>query len=809
MNPLPHAIKVIGARANNLRDLDVDVPLWSWVALTGLSGSGKSSLAMNVLYAEGYHRFLDGLATYTRRRISQAARPDVDRIDFLPAALALKQRPPAPGRRSTVGTMTEVLNVVRLIYSRLGSHVCPNGHRLPPSLAWSRAEETDCPVCGVHFKVPSAESFAFNSLGACPVCGGLGEIEEVDDEALVPDPSLSIDEGAVRSWRVGMRGLMPQVVAALGVRTDVPFERLSEHEREIVMNGPAVRRRIVPVTKTGRSAELNALYENARLAITNSLETAGETGRERLRKFLTVRTCPACHGTRLRPEALTSLVDGRTIAETSELTLGELRAALPGPLPAELAPLAARLTAELDQAVEPLVRLGLDYLTLDRAGGTLSTGERQRIQLTSTLQSRSTGMLYVLDEPSVGLHPANVDGLREVVRALVDNGNSVVMVDHDVALLRDADQLIEMGPGAGRAGGTVVVQGTAADLEADPASVTGPYLSGQAPVLVRQALPVDPDAPHVEVSVGELYTLRQVSARIPVGRLTLVTGVSGSGKTTLILDSLVPALTGKHPPQVTRLKRAGIRRVVEVDATPIGRNSRSTPATYSGAFDGIRDRFAATPQARERGWDAGRFSYNLRPGQCPTCEGLGEIALDVQYLPDMTLRCPACDGARYNPETLEITVDGLTIAEVLCLTVAEAVERFPSPSLQSLAEVGLGYLRLGEPTPTLSGGEAQRMRLAGGLNSRQAHTLYVFDEPTIGLHPRDVATLLGVLDRLLAAGATIVAIDHDLDLIANADHVIDMGPGGGPAGGRIVATGTPAQIAASAESLTGRYLRRP
>ncbi|MFG2886259.1 excinuclease ABC subunit UvrA [Streptomyces sp. NPDC048297] len=808
MTGLPKAIKVVGARANNLRDVDVDVPLWSWVALTGLSGSGKSSLAMSVLYAEVYHRFLEGLSTYTRRRISQAARPDVDRIDFLPAALALRQRPPVPGRRSTVGTMTEVLNVVRLMYSRLGSHVCPNGHRLDASLDWSRAPQADCPVCGVTFEVPSAESFAFNSFGACPVCEGMGTIEEIDDDAIVPDPSKSIDDGAVRPWRIGMRGLMPQVVKALGVRTDVPFGQLTEHEREIVMDGPAVRQQIFPVSRTGRATELNALYENARVAVGNSLASASESGRERLRKFLTVRTCPACHGTRLRPQALTTLVDGRTIAETSALPLSDLATALPGPLPDLMAGLGRQLGVELAQSVDPLLRLGLDYLTLDRAGTTLSTGERQRIQLTSILRNRSTGMLYVLDEPTVGLHPANVEGLRDVIRALVDSGNSVVMVDHDVALLRHVDQLIEMGPGAGRAGGTVVRQGSAEDLAADPASVTGPYLSGAADVRVRKALPVGPDDPHLEITVDGLRTLHEVTARFPVGRLTLVTGVSGSGKTTLLLDSLVPALTGEHPPHVTHFERGGIRRVVQVDATPIGRNSRSTPATYSGAFDGIRDLYAASPQARARNWDAGRFSYNLRSGQCPACEGLGETSLDVQYLPDMTLTCPDCDGARYNPETLEVTVDGLTIADVLRLTVTEAAERFPSPNLRSLVEVGLGYLRLGEPTPTLSGGEAQRMRLAGGLHSRQAHSLYVFDEPTVGLHPRDVATLLGVLDRLITAGATVVAVDHDLDLIANADHIIDMGPGGGPDGGRIVATGTPRRVAASSDSLTGRHLAK-
>lgn len=819
---LPRAIHVVGARVHNLKDITVDVPLWSWVAITGLSGSGKSSLAMNVLYGEGYQRFLDGLSTYTRRRISQTERPDVDRIDYLPATLALRQRPPIPGRRSTVGTMTEVYNVLRLMYSRLGSHLCPTGWRLPPSLDAAMRGHVDLPECGGEFELPGAESFAFDSFGACPTCTGLGVIEEIDDEALIPDPDLSIAEGAVAPWKLPLRDFQPQIAEQLGVRIDVPFRELTEREKDIVLDGPAVKRHVIVTTKSGRAAELNGNYENARAAVRHSLtNTTSQTTRERLSKFFTLHTCPACHGTRLRPEALTTLVDDRTIAETSAMTLAELQPwarGLAGRLPAELHELATRLTTEFVRTVEPLLTLGLGYLSLDRAGESLSTGERQRIQLTSTLQTRSTGMLYVLDEPSIGLHPANIEGLRGVIRALVDNGNSVVMVDHEVNLLRWADQLIEMGPGAGRAGGTVIAQGTADELGADPNSITGPYLSGTADLHARKARAVHADDEQLEITVGSYYTLHEVTARIPVERLTLVTGVSGSGKTSLILDSLVPALT-KHlahqplPKHVRELRTGGLERVITVDSTPIGNNSRSTPATYSGAFEGIRTLFAAAPLARERHWGAGRFSYNVKGGQCPTCAGVGEVSLDIQYLPDMILTCPTCHGARYNPETLEVRVDGLTIAEVLSLTVADAADRYADtprvgPPLQALREVGLGYLSLGEPTPNLSGGEAQRMRLAAGLRSSQARTLYVFDEPTTGLHPRDVRTLVGVFDRLLRAGATIVAIDHDLDLIGDADHIIDMGPGGGPEGGRVVATGTPRQIAKAADSLTGRYLRR-
>ncbi|MGV9409331.1 excinuclease ABC subunit UvrA [Nocardia sp. NPDC003693] len=819
---LPAAIHVVGARVHNLDDLTVDIPLWSWVAITGLSGSGKSSLALDVLYGEGYQRLLGGLSTYTRRRISQAERPDVDRIDYLPATLALRQRPPIPGRRSTVGTMTEVYNVLRLMYSRLGSHLCPTGFRLPPALDAALRGRVDLPECGGEFELPGAESFAFDSFGACPRCGGLGTVEEIDDAALIPNPDLSIADGAVAPWKLPLRDFQPQIAEQLGVRIDVPYRELTAHEREIVLNGPAEKRHVVVTTKSGRAAELNGTYENARAAVRHSLaNSSSQTTRERLSKFFTLHTCPACHGTRLRPEALTTLIGDHDIAATSALTLAELvpwARALADTLPADMHGLATRLTTEFVRAIEPLCTLGLGYLSLDRAGESLSTGERQRIQLTSTLQTRSTGMLYVLDEPSIGLHPANVEGLREVIRALVGNGNSVVMVDHEIDLLRAADHLIEMGPGAGRAGGRVIARGTAAELAADPNSITGPYLSGAAETHARRARPVRDTDPRLEITVGDFYTLHGVTARIPLERLTLVTGVSGSGKTSLILESLVPALDrvlrGRELPEhVAALDSAGLTRVVTVDSTPIGNNSRSTPATYSGAFDGLRALFAATPLARERHWGAGRFSYNVKGGQCPVCAGLGEVSLDVQYLPDMTITCPTCHGARYNAETLEARVDGLTIADVLALTVADAADRYASvarvgPPLQALREVGLGYLALGEPTPALSGGEAQRMRLAGGLRSDQTGVLYVFDEPTTGLHPGDVRTLVGVFERLLRAGATIVAIDHDLDLIGDADHVIDMGPGGGPEGGRIVATGTPRQIAETPGSPTGRYLRR-
>ncbi|WP_327084892.1 excinuclease ABC subunit UvrA [Nonomuraea sp. NBC_01738] len=817
---LPRAITVRGARANNLRSVDVEVPLWSMVMVTGVSGSGKSSLAMGVLYGEGSRRFLEGLSTYTRRRITQVARPDVDRIEHLPPALALRQRPALPGRRSTVGTMTETLNVLRLMFSRLGTHLCPNGHQVPPTLARSAGTRIDCPVCGVNFGYPSAESFSFNTLGACPACHGLGTRDELDDDALIPDSAKTLDEGAVAPWNLAGRSFMPKVAAELGVRTDVPFDRLTPAEQDLVLDGPEQEVNVVLTSKAGRAVRLDMRYENARRTVENAIaKSTSEVTRARLRRFFSTHTCSVCHGTRLRPEALRTTLGGLDLARVSALTLGEVadaNARLPAELPAEVAPVTARLSGELAAALDPLLRLGLGHLELDRAGATLSTGERQRVELTSTLQSRSTGVLYVLDEPSVGLHPDNVDGLREVIRGLVGNGNSVVIVDHDLDLMRSADHLIEMGPGAGRLGGTVIAQGDVAALEADPASVTGPYLSGAQQVRVR--LPHAESDSAISFTVKGIHTLHEVTARIPIGRLTAVVGVSGSGKTTLILESLVPALTRRLagqalPSHVRDLDAAGIQRVVEVDSAPVGKNARSTPATYSGAFDPIRRLYAASTEARRRGWDAGHFSYNVKSGQCPVCEGLGEISLDIQYLPDMSVRCPSCHGARYNPRTLQVSVDGLTIAQVLGLTVAEAVEHFAGREpivrpLRALEEVGLGYLGLGEPTPSLSGGEAQRMRLASGLHAAQAGTLYVFDEPSIGLHPRDVGTLLTVLDRLLRAGATVVVIDHDLDLVANADYVIEMGPGGGPDGGRIIGTGAPADLAADPASPTGRWLAR-
>ena len=797
---LPWAIEARGVRHNTLRDLDVDVPLWRTVVIAGVSGSGKTSLAMGTLYAEGMHRFLEGLSTYSRRRLTQAERPDVDRIDHLPPALALRQRPPVPGPRSTVGTMSEVLNVLRLIMSRLGTHRCPNGHDVAPSIA-NQGMEIHCPVCGVVFPFPGAESFAFNSTGACPRCAGLGTVYEVDPATLVPDQEKTIADGAVLPWNVGGRRLSMYAAGELGVRLDVPYRELTRKEKDFVLHGEPVKQQVTVSGRNGRQVRLTVNYDNAITAAERSENS----------KYLNSHTCPVCHGTRLRPEALSSRLNGRNLAEISALDLDHLvdfAKELPPLLPAELTRMTTGLLRELTGAIGPLLDLGLGYLGLDRAGATLSTGERQRIELTSTVRANTTGMLYVLDEPSVGLHPSNVDGLRTTIAALAGNGNSVVIVEHDLDVIRTADWIIEMGPGAGRLGGTILAEGPPAELQRNSKSIIGPFLAGL-PAVDRPPRPLPRE--RATITVRELYNLRNVTAAFPINRLTALAGPSGAGKTALVLDSLVPAaraqLAGDPlPGHVKSLTLGSIRQVVEIDATPIGLNSRSTPSTYSGAFDAIRAHFAAASGRR-----AGHFSFNTREGQCPTCRGLGSIDLDVQYLPDINVECPTCHGARFNDETLAVRVDDRTIADVLGLTVGEALDLYGqvpaiARPLRPIVDVGLDYLRLGEPTPSLSGGESQRLRIAARLRSSQRNVLYVLDEPSTGLHPVDIRTLMGVFDRLLADGATIVVIDHDLDVLAAADHVIDMGPTGGPEGGRIVARGTPAEVAADPKSVTGPWL---
>ena len=826
----PDRIEVRGARVHNLKNIDASIPLNRLVGIAGVSGSGKSSLALGVLYAEGSRRYLESLSTYTRRRLTQAGRASVDEVLHVPAALALHQRPSVPGVRSTFGTSTELLNSLRLLFSRAGSHVCPNGHRVPPTLNVAAERPITCPVCGVEFFGPGAEDLAFNSGGACPECDGTGIVRTVDLDSLVPDEGLAIDEGAVAPWSTLMWDLMKQVAREMGVRTDVPFNQLTPAERDIVFSGPAEKKHILyKAKKTDTFAELDFTYYNAVYTVENALaKVKDEKGLGRVARFLKQGVCPVCHGTRLSAEARLPQVAGIDLAEASAKTLDELVAwtdAVPEGLAPEMRPMAHNIVESFQHTARRLVDLGLGYLALDRAGSTLSTGERQRVQLARAVRNRTTGVLYVLDEPSIGLHPSNIDGLVEVMRDLLADGNSVAMVDHDTRILAAADWLVEMGPGAGADGGRIVAQGTLAEVEANPASLIGGFLSGEEIVRVRERVPAADVFAHgsIELATGALHTVKPLEVAIPRGRLTAVTGVSGSGKTTLVLESLIPALVAnasgaKLPSHVKRIEAAGIERANLIDATPIGSNVRSTVATYAGVHDELRRAFARTPDAKAAGLKAGDFSYNTGKLRCPECDGTGSISLDVQFLPDVDITCPVCGGSRYAPEASRIhrpaegcEDPGSTLPQLMAMTVDEA--RTPASGLKkararldTLHELGLGYLTLGEATPALSGGEAQRLKLASEMGRAQDDAVFVFDEPTIGLHPLDVRTLLGVFEHLVEQGATVVVIEHDLDVIANADYVVDLGPGGGASGGRIVAVGTPEQVAENPESITGRYL---
>ena len=826
----PESIEVRGARVHNLKNVDVDVPLGELVGVAGVSGSGKSSLALGVLYAEGSRRYLEALSTYTRRRLTQASRAQVDEVLHVPAALALHQRPAVPGIRSTFGTMTELLNSLRLLFSRLASHVCPHcGARNEPTLNVAAGLPIVCANCGKDFHAPGAESLAFNSAGACPACAGTGIVREVNRAALVPDESKSIDEGAVLPWGSLMWDLMKQVAGAMGVRTDVPFKDLTPKERDIVFNGPAVKKHILYKPKKGDDfAELDFTYFNAVYTVENALAKAkDEKGLKRVARFLEEKTCPDCGGTRLSEAARAPRVRGLNLAEASAMTLDaavDWVRGVPGSLGADMRPMATNICESFLDVARRLLELGLGYLALDRAGATLSTGERQRVQLARAVRNRTTGVLYVLDEPSIGLHPANVDGLLGVMRDLVADGNSVVVVDHDVRVLKACDHLIEMGPVAGAEGGHVIAQGTVGDVAANPRSRIAPFLADGESVRERGCMPVSHmfDLGHIRMTTSQLHTVKPLDVDIPRGRLVAVTGVSGSGKTTMVLESLIPALkarsAGEKPSEHVRLIDAdGIERANLIDATPIGANVRSTVATYADIHDDLRRAFARSDEAKAGGWKAGDFSYNTGRLRCPTCDGTGSISLDVQFLPDVDIECPDCRGSRYAPEADAIhrtTKDGreLTLPQLMAMSVDQALAvtvdmRKVHAQLTTLHDLGLGYLTLGEPTPALSGGEAQRLKLASEMGRAQSHAVFVFDEPTIGLHPLDVRVLLGVFDRLVASGATVVVIEHDLDVIANADWVIDMGPGGGESGGRIVATGTPEQVAANPNSITGRYLR--
>lgn len=829
-NEGPKKIRIRGARVHNLKNIDVDIPLNKIVGIAGVSGSGKSSLALGVLYAEGSRRYLDALSTYTRRRMTQTAKADVDEVLYVPAALALHQRPGAGGIRSTFGTGTELLNSLRLMYSRLASHCCPNGHYLSPTLAVAAEQELICPECGAHFYAPSAEQLAFNSQGACACCGGTGIVRTVDRSTLIPDESLSIDDGAVAPWNSLMWSLMTDVCRAMGVRTDVPFRDLTEKEKEIVYDGPMVKKHIFYKPKNSESAnagELDFTYYSATATVLNALsKVKDEKGMKRVEKFLKEDICPECGGSRLSQAARKPKLQGISLDEACKMTLKELIEwvkAVPSSLPEEMRPMAVSICESFLTPAKRLMDLGLSYLSLDRASATLSTGERQRMQLARAVRNRTTGVLYVLDEPSIGLHPSNIVGLNGVIHDLIADGNTVILVDHDTQILRESDWLIEMGPRAGADGGRVIAEGTIAEIERNERSQIGKFLAGRADIVRENHMETSKlfSEGAITLSMGQIHTVKPLEVKLPKGRLTVVTGVSGSGKTTMVLESLIPAVEAaiqgkKLPEHIRAVDAPGISHIKLIDATPIGINVRSTVATYANVHDELRKLYARTQDAKRLGYKAGDFSYNTGSLRCPVCDGTGSISLDVQFLPDVNITCPECRASRYAKAAYGVRYtnkegQARSLPELMDMDINTAITfckdmKNVAPKLQVLQNLGLGYLTLGEETPGLSGGEAQRLKLASEMGRMQSDSIFVFDEPTIGLHPLDVQTLLGVFQTLIGNGATVVVIEHDLDVIRNADYVIDMGPGGGEDGGRVVACGTPEEIRNSKESITGQYL---
>ena len=813
-------IEIRGAKVHNLKNIDVNIPLNKIVGISGVSGSGKSSLALGVLYAEGSRRYLEALSTYTRRRISQGEKAKVDSILHVPSALALHQRPNVPSIRSTFGTATELLNSVRLLFSRCGNYICPNGHILEASASVARDEQLECPVCHERFYGLGAEEYAFNSSGACPKCGGTGIVETVNMDSLIPDKDLTIDEGAVAPWNSLMWSLMTDVCRAMGVRTDVPFKDLTKEEQDIVYDGPMVKKHIFYRPKKGDTTlatEMDFTYYSAKATVLNALKKVkDEKSMSRVSKFLKEEVCPECNGSRINKRANSTLLRGKNLSQVCNMSLRDLNSWLPkvvNELNDEVRQMGKNILEEFMLNANALLSLGLGYLTLDRASNTLSTGELQRVQLARTVRNRTTGVLYVLDEPSIGLHPANVDGLINLMKQLIKDGNSVVLVDHDTRILKVSDYMIEIGPEAGAKGGEVIGKGTIDDIIKNKASIIGPYLSNKEEIRVRNEINKDDifKLGKISLKTDSIHTVKPLDIEIPKGRLTTITGVSGSGKTTLILESLYPAIKAKlnneqMPKHIKELKADWVNKINLIDATPIGNNVRSTVATYSGVFDDLRKLYGKISN-----YTASDFSYNTGKLKCKTCDGTGVISMDVQFLPDIEMTCNSCDGTRYSDDVDEICYNNYSIKDVMKLTINEAVEVFKDnkkirEKLQVLVDLGIGYLTLGEATPALSGGEAQRLKLASEIGKVQDGSIFIFDEPSIGLHPKDVKTLLQVFQKLIDNGATIIVIEHDLDVIKNSDYIIDMGPEGGYLGGEVVARGTKEEIKNNKNSITGKYL---
>lgn len=822
-------VRVRGARENNLRNVSVQVPRDAIVAFTGVSGSGKSSLAFGTIYAEAQRRYFESVAPYARRLIQQGHNPRVEEITDLPPAVALQQRRGAPSSRSTVGTVTTLSNSLRMLFSRAGTY---------PASAAGRLE---------------SDSFSPNTAaGACPVCHGLGTAHTVTESSLVPDPGLSIRDGAVAAWPGAWQGKnLRDILTVLGHDVDVPWRKLPKKSRDWILfteEQPVVE---VNPQRDRVAKPYKGRFWSARSYVLHTLaDSKSQTMRERVLRFMETGPCPECGGSGLRPEALAVTFAGRSIAELNAVPMAELAeilrpaaelrdagAARRSASSGEATEVAVAIARDLRQRIGVLLELGLGYLALGRATPTLSPGEMQRLRIATQLRSGLFGVIYVLDEPSAGLHPADAEPLLAVLELLKSSGNSVFVVEHNMDVVRRADWLVDVGPRAGEGGGEVLYSGPVPGLAEVEESVTRPFLfdgGDNARGGGERDAARNPEA-WLTLTGIRRHNLRGLDARFPLGVLTAVTGVSGSGKSTLVSQVLADvagmhvgtespgadepdAETGETQGDRTQVREVAgmdaVDRLVRVDQKPIGRTPRSNLATYTGLFDAVRKEFAATEEARARGFGAGRFSFNVAGGRCETCQGEGFVSVELLFLPGSYGPCPDCEGARYNPETLEVRYRGKNVAEVLGLTVDAAAEFLAdvpaaARSLATLREVGLGYLRLGQPATELSGGEAQRIKLATELQrARRGHTLYLLDEPTTGLHPADVRLLMAQLNRLVDAGNTVVVVEHEMDVVAAADWVIDLGPSGGDAGGRIVAAGAPAAVAASPGSRTAPYLAR-